>query len=237
MLRPAIAICGALFLLACESERERSPSSGNTRRDGSVSRDTGVDATILGDGATLDGSDDDAAITDVFAPDFGPIDASPLDGGFTDGGGFGDAAPPPPPAGEVNLTAIGCSPDFGGEIVVSYNGSYGVGSLRGGFNLVASLQFDLQGQGGTIALGTRHRIDTGLVVNLVIGSTWTNLSQDVDVITGVEPDTISGTLVVNSYDPANGVANIDLLNVRLQNASDLSFCTISGNVTTTRLGR
>jgi len=120
--------------------------------------------------------------------------------------------------------------------VVSYNGSIAVGSLRG-FTLAASLQLDLRGQSGVINLSTRHRIDTGFVVNLVTHSTWTNISQDSQVITGMRPDTISGTLNVRSYDGPQGVMDIELQNVRLQNASDLSFCTVSGRVRTFRLGR
>lgn len=231
---------GCLALaLACSPARERGVSSG-PRPAG----DLGVRADAAGaDGASLAeaGVDDDVGVVDlgspgdVGGPDQGLADEGTLDLGLPDGGGLADATPAPP-AGEVAVTTS-CGADFGGEIVVSFNGSFGVGSLRGGFQLVSSLQFDLAGQSGTITLGTQHRIQTGLVVNLVIGSTWTNLSQDVDVITGAVPDTITGTLVVHDYRPEVGVVAIDLVNVRLQNASDLSFCTLNGTVRTSRLGR
>ena len=240
--------CGGL-LLAGTSSRERAASTGpRASRDGAVGVDVaagqdagadaglGAEAGIDVDAAGLDsGGGGDGAVPDRGAVDVGFVDVGFPDLGFPDAGGHADAAPVPP-AGEVAVTT-NCGADFGGEIVVSFNGSFGVGSLRGGFQLVSSLQFDLAGQGGTITLGTQHRIQTGLVVNLVIGSTWTNLSQDVDVITGAVPDTISGTLVVHDYRPQVGVVAIDLVNVRLQNASDLSFCTLNGTVRTSRLGR
>lgn len=236
------------LLLACTPGRERVASSGPRPAgdagapDAALGRDTG-DAGDDGDdgGPAPDAESGDGPVLDLghsadgAAPDQGPRDAGFLDLGVGDGGGQADATPAPP-AGEV-LVTTNCGADFGGEIVVSFNGSFGVGSLRGGFQLVSSLQFDLAGQSGAITLGTQHRIQTGLVVNLVIGSTWTNLSQDVDVITGAAPDTISGTLVVHDYQPQVGVVAIDLVNVRLQNASDLSFCTLNGTVRTTRLGR
>ncbi|MBK6684976.1 MAG: hypothetical protein IPG45_10965 [Deltaproteobacteria bacterium] len=236
------------LLIACSPSRERGASSGPRAPgdggggvDATLGQDAGGDsglsfeAGIGVDAEDLDsGGSGDGGAQDLGGPDLGGVDGS-VDLGFPDAGGHADAAPVPP-AGEV-LVTTNCGADFGGEIVVSFNGSFGVGSLRGGFQLVSSLQFDLAGQSGTITLGTQHRIQTGLVVNLVIGSTWTNLSQDVDVITGALPDTITGTLVVHDYRPQVGVVAIDLVNVRLQNASDLSFCTLNGTVRTSRLGR
>lgn len=238
-----------LLSLACDPPRER-PVSGARPRASDAS--VGVDGSSAGD--TGSGSDDALVQVDAAPVDDGGGEgdgASPADGGgWVQDGGVGqdvpppfdagapvDAGPPPPPPAGTVAVNTSCGADFGGEIVVSFNGSFGVGALRNGFQLVSSLQFDLAGQSGTITLGTQHRIQTGLVVNLVIGSTWTNLSQDVDVITGAQPDTIGGQLVVHNYQPQAGIVDIDLVNVRLQNASDLSFCTLNGNVSTNRLGR
>ena len=106
-----------------------------------------------------------------------------------------------------------------------------------GPTLTASLQFDLRGQSGTIPLSSNHRVQTGLVVNLVTWSTWTNIAQDSAVFTGMAPDPISGTLVVHAWDPAAGISDIELRGVTIQNVSDRSLCTLNGRAQTSRLGR
>ncbi len=197
---------------------------------------SGVDAGVVADAGEIVA---DAGLTaDAGAPaDAGhAADArvAPPDAGMV---GLDAASPPDsgPPAADVQITTS-CGADFGGDPVVSHNGSIAVGSLRGS-SLTASLQFDFRGQSGVIALGTRHRIDTGLVVNLVTQSTWTNLSQDTQVIIGMAPDTIGGTLNLRSYDGPRGIMDVELTGVRLQNPSDLSFCTVSGRIRAQRLGR
>ncbi len=178
----------------------------------------------------------------------GPGDAGfsgPGDAGFSGPGDAGFSGPPDvgsrdagfaPPAGSVVLSTTGCTADFSGDIVVGYNGSLGIASLRGP-TLTASLQFDLRGQSGTIQLSSNHRVQTGLVVNLVTWSTWTNLAQDSAVFTGMAPDPITGTLVVHTWDPAAGIADIELRGVTIQNVSDRSLCTLNGRAQTSRLGR
>jgi hypothetical protein len=239
----ALACASALLIAGCgEQRRMRSSSRGDRTHD----------ASLVGDGAFSAGGDaeslDLGADADDEAHDAGaPIDASEhrdaaasLDAGAPlDAGARPDATAPPdagPPAGTVSLVTSGCNADFGGDLVVSFNGSIAVGSLRGS-SLAASLQFDLQGQSGFIELSSQHRIQTGLVINLVTWSTWTNLAQDPDAITGQIPDPISGALLVRAYDPARGVMDIELQSVTIQNVSDLSFCTLDGRVETTRLGR
>ena len=175
--------------------------------------------------------------------DVGPSDAGfsgPIDAGFSGPADTGPVVPADagsaPPAGSVVLSTSGCSADFSGDIVVGYNGSLGIASLSGP-TLTASLQFDLRGQGGTIPLSSNHRVQTGLVVNLVTWSTWTNLAQDSAVFTGMAPDPITGTLVVHAWDPAAGIADIELRGVTIQNVSDRSLCTLNGRAQSSRLGR
>ncbi len=65
------------------------------------------------------------------------------------------------------MTISGCSIDFGGTVVVSYNGSLGVASVYGGGAvLTGSFQFD-QLELGAITLSSQHRVDTGVVINMV----------------------------------------------------------------------
>ncbi len=191
--------------------------------------DTGADA---GD-AKDSGETGDLGASDLGATDLGALDLGVLDQGL-DAGASPDAGPP---AGEVNLSFTGCQPQFSGDIIVSANGSsLSVGSLQGGL-LQASLQFSLGSNRGLMNLSSQHRIATGVVVNLVAPDTWSNLAQDPRAISGEIPDPISGVLNVRMYDRAAGVAEIDLMQVTLQNVVDEGLCTLDGTVRTTRLGR
>jgi len=241
----------ALMQVACGQERMRTPGTRGPNTGAGV--DAGADAGLAADAGGGDASDRDGALADAGA-DSGILDGAPaMDTGVPrDAGLPRDSGPPAdsgvpvdaglpdsgPPAGQVNLTFSGCSPDFGGDIVVSYNGSLAVGSLgAGGSTLLASLQFDLGGYRNSLPLSTQHRIDTGVVVNLVAPTTWTNIAQDSRVYTGEIPDPISGVLTVNSYTPAQGITDISFSNVTLQNVVDDSLCTINGTITTQRIGR
>ena len=164
------------------------------------------------------------------------LDAGAQDIGFPDQGILDQGVDAGPPAGSVNLSFSGCQLDFSGDIVVSYNGSLGVAALQGGL-LTASVQFDLGDQRGMIPLSTQHRVDTGLVVNLFAQTTWTNIAQDPGVLSGGVPDPIQGALFVQTWEPAQGRAEVEFLNVTLQNASTNGLCTINGTVHSDRLGR
>ena len=246
-------LCLLSLLLACDGGRSVPKGPG-----GSGGRDSGVHADGAAqdtDGGAADGADpqdtgptgpSDAGPLDAgFSgpADVGPSDAGlsgPIDAGFSGPADTGPVVPADagsaPPAGSVVLSTSGCSADFSGDIVVGYNGSLGIASLSGP-TLTASLQFDLRGQGGTIPLSSNHRVQTGLVVNLVTWSTWTNLAQDSAVFTGMAPDPITGTLVVHAWDPAAGIADIELRGVTIQNVSDRSLCTLNGRAQSSRLGR
>nr|MCH9681193.1 hypothetical protein [Deltaproteobacteria bacterium] len=82
---------------------------------------------------------------------------------------------------------------------------------------------------GTMQLSSQHRVDTGNVINMVeiTQGTWTNL--DADALAG-GVDAIGGTLVVNTWDPAAGVADIEFQGVSLLNVVDGTVCTIDGSV-------
>ncbi len=139
-----------------------------------------------------------------------------------------------PGGGTIDVTLSGCEIDLGGTVVVSYNGSLGVASVYdGGASLSGSFQFDLDGA-GTMQLSTQHRIDTGNVINMVEidQGTWTNL--DADALSG-GVDTIGGTLVVNTWDPTAGVADIEFQSVSLLNVVDGNVCTIDGTIVTTEI--
>ena len=155
--------------------------------------------------------------------------------------GASDAGPGPgadagaPPA-VVGLTFDGCAPDFGGDLVVTANAeSIAVGSLRGGA-LAASLQLALAEPPGTIALSTRHRVDSGTVINLVIDSTWTNIARDSGgVLGGSVADPIGGQLVVRAHDRAAARLDVDFVGVTLENPGTGVSCRIDGRLET--LGR
>lgn len=131
--------------------------------------------------------------------------------------------------GSIDVTLTGCDVDFGGTIIVSYNGSLGVASVYdSGATLTGSFQFDLDGA-GSMALSSQHRVDTGNVINMVdIGQgTWTNL--DSDALSGGE-DSIGGTLDVDVWNPSRGQAELTFNAVSLMNVGNGNVCTIDGTV-------
>lgn len=243
-----------LLQVGCGGDRSRAPGTRGPNTGSNTDSGSSTDAGVFGDaGAGLDAGPGDAVVQDGGPTDTGGVDAGirdaapPVDaGGPVDTGVSADTGVPidagtpdsGPPAGAVNLRFTGCSPDFGGEIVVSYNGSLGIGSLgAGGSTLLASLQFDLGNYRNSIPLSTQHRIDTGVVVNLVAPNTWTNIAQDSRVYTGEIPDPIRGVLQVDNYQAAQGITDITFIDVTLQNVVDDSLCTINGSVQTQRIGR
>ncbi len=197
------------------------PGSG----DGGDDPDAGPGATSDPDGGN-DGPGTDGPGPTTTDPTTGDDSSAGPGSTGDDGGVMG--------GGTIDVTLSGCSIDFGGTVVVSYNGSLGVTSVYDmGASLSGSFQFDLQGA-GTMMLSTQHRVDTGNVINMVdIGAgTWTNL--DSDALSG-GVDSISGTLTVNTYDPSVGEADIEFSGVSLMNVVDGSVCTIDGSIVTTQL--
>lgn len=148
-------------------------------------------------------------------------------------GASSDDGTTPTGGGTIDVTLSGCDIDFGGTVVVSYNGSLGVASVYdGGASLTGSFQFDMLAL-GAIELSSQHRVDTGMVVNMVdTTSTWTNLDADA-LVSGV--DTISGTLTVDIWNPARGESALAFDDVTLRNVVDGGLCTINGTIETTEL--
>jgi hypothetical protein len=144
------------------------------------------------------------------------------EGDSSTGGGMQDG-------GSIDVTLSGCDVDFGGDIVVTYNGSLGVASVYdNGGTLSGSFQFDLDGT-GSMQLSTQHRVDTENVINMVdVGQgTWTNM--DSDALSGGE-DSIGGTLTVSAWNPSRGEADLSFAGVSLMNLSNGNVCTIDGTV-------
>ena len=169
------------------------------------------------------GVDGGAEPEDIGFFDAGPMDADTTDGGF--------------PSASVNLAFVGpCQPDFSGTMTVTGGTGLTVSSLQGG-QLQASLQVDLGSATGAQIISTRGRLETGLAINLVTGSTWTNASTDPEVIAGNAPDPVEGTLLITAYSPMFGVADLTFIGVVLANTDDGSLCTINGTLTTERLGQ
>jgi hypothetical protein len=142
-------------------------------------------------------------------------------GDAADGTGGGGAA-------TVNLTFAGCSPDFSGTIYVVYNnGTFAVDSLTAS-SITGAFELVLNGMLGPVTIDTANRESSGLVIDLVVDTTYTNVSSDT-------PDPISGTLTINADDPANGVVDLGFDEVVLQDPESGNLCTVNGTLVTTRL--
>lgn len=186
----------------------------------------------------------DASISDVAVSDGGGTDAGPrdVDAGLSDAGsrdaGSSDATlpgPDVPSLAMVELTFSGCAPDLSGDVVVVRNAeSIAISSTGAGS--FGSIQLALQDQRGSVALGTQHRVDTGAVINVVSGTTWTNIAMDsAGVLSGEVADPIGGTLSVDNYDESAGMIDVTFSGVTLQNPSDGSVCQIDGRLRTSGL--
>ena len=191
------------------------------------------------DRVATDASTFDAASPDVVAVDTGAVgvDASIADAGASDVGSSDAAVPGPdvPSLAMVELTFAGCAPDLTGDVVVVQNAeSIAISSTGAGS--FGSIQLALQDERGSVTLGTQHRVDTGAVINVVSGTTWTNIAMDSSgVLTGDVPDPIGGTLNVATYDESAGMLDITFSAVTLQNPSDGSVCQIDGRLRTSGL--
>lgn len=222
---PALVAASLLFVTACGDDGSSAtdgpgPTSGPASTSGS--------ATDGGETDPSGPSSDDPSLTDSGSD---AATSAPPTGDDT---GSADTSPVEPGGGTIDVTLDGCAIDFGGTVVVTYNGSLGVASVYdGGGTLSGSFQFDLSGT-GTMELSSQHRVDTGNVINMVelSAGTWTNL--DADALTG-GIDRIGGTLVVSAWDPAQGVADLELQGVSLLNVVDGSVCTIDGTIVTEEL--
>ncbi|MFK8003318.1 MAG: hypothetical protein AB8H86_27355 [Polyangiales bacterium] len=189
------------------------------------------------DRVATDASTSDVAVSDGGGTDAGPADASTADAGTTDAGSDDAALPGAdvPSLAMVELSFAGCAPDLSGDVVVVRNAeSIAISSTGAGS--FGSIQLALQDQRGSVALGTQHRVDTGAVINVVSGTTWTNIAMDsAGVLSGEVADPIGGTLSVDNYDESAGMIDVTFSGVTLQNPSDGSVCQIDGRLQTSGL--
>ena len=225
MRTPYLTFCffGMILAAGCGDSGDVPPTSGGDADAFPNVPETGPFGdfgTPLFDAGISDANRDD---DDVGFFDGGPQDAEP-DGGQTD------------PSSVLNLTFEGpCAPDFGGDRTVAFAGVLSISAVRQGL-LQAVLQFDLASASGAQIISTRNRLETGLAINLITSTTWTNASSDPAVIAGDAPDPVGGTLLIGEYAPETGVSDLTLVNVSLVEPTTDAVCTINGTVTTTRLG-
>lgn len=156
------------------------------------------------------------------------VDAAGIDAGAGDAGGGADAGMS---LADVGLTFSGCAPDFSGPLVVLRNTTSIAVSAAS--PLTGSIQLALEDPPGTVAISTQHRIDSGSVINVIAGSTWTNIAlNSADVLSGAIADPIGGTVEIRTYDEAAGMVDVSFDAVTLQSASDGSICQVDGRLRT-----
>ncbi|MCH2109375.1 MAG: hypothetical protein MK135_08595 [Polyangiaceae bacterium] len=87
--------------------------------------------------------------------------------------------------------------------------------------------------GDEIELSSEHRSDTGLVINLQLysGRFLTNLDTNYDFQDGF--DGVSGAIIVNDWQPENGIMDIEFDAVTLVQLNSTSDCELNGRVKTT----
>lgn len=199
----------SLTLAACGND------GGRRAGDAAIS-DTGTSDAALPD-ASLDTAPAEAGSPDTGAPDTAMADTGPA------------------PVAAIDLTFSGCSPNFSGDVVVVRNAeSIAVSTTEAG--AFASIQLALQSERGVLPISTQHRVDTGAVINLVLGATFTNIAQNsAEVLSGGATDPIGGTLTVTEYDEAAGRVDVEFGSVTLQNVADSSICTVDGRLQLFRL--
>lgn len=237
MMRTGVLVVALLGLVGCDDEggdggstdsagattgAVGSSSSGatpsSTSDDGASAGTSATSPTTAGE-TTADASGTTTGAGEETSAGETTADADASSGGGSDDGG-----------GSIDVTLSGCDVDFGGSVVVTYNGSLGVASVYdNGGTLSGSFQFDLVDGAGTMTLSTQHRVDTGNVINMVdvAQGTWTNM--DSDALTG-GVDSIGGTLTVDVWNPSRGQADITFSGVSLMNVVNGNVCTIDGTV-------
>lgn len=182
-----------------------------------------LDGSVGGDAGSVDGGGDaDASAPDASTPDASP----PSDASVTVDAG-------PASMANVELTFGGCAPDFRENVVVVRNAESVAVSATSGGGLTGSIQLALEGLSGVQMLSTQHRVDTGGVVNVIIGTTWTNIARDsAGVLGGSVADPIGGTLRIDAYDRAAATMDLTFTGVTLQNPSNGTICSVDGRLRT-----
>lgn len=165
----------------------------------------------------------------------GQMDGSSIDAPITD---MSDAEITASSMADVDLTFTGCAATFDGELVVLQSMSSVSVTSRSGRFLTGSIDLLLDGQSGELALSSRHRLETGVIINLIISTleargTWTNMSTDADVLAGLVRDPIGGTLRVHAYDRVSAMMDLTFDGVTLQkHSAEGTVCRIDGRLRT-----
>ena len=180
--------------------------------------DAFVDSEPSSDSAFADTSSTDSSAADTLV--------APVDSATVDTGGSPDA--------QVDLVFNGgCSPRFDGSVVVVRNAESIAVSATSGGALTGSIQLALETAPGTIGVSTRDRVDNMNVINVIEGTTFTNIARDsAAVLSEGAPDPIQGSLSVTRYEEAAGEIDVSFSNVTLQNPSDGRLCMINGRLQT-----
>ncbi len=145
-------------------------------------------------------------------------------GGGGSGGGGADLSTPGANGPMVALTFSGCSPDFSAHLVVVSNGS-SMAVTRSDAPVSGEIQLHLVETSGAIDLSTMERVNTGDVINLIAGITYTNVSS-------TTPDPIAGTITIHHYDEAAAVADLVFSGVVLEETQSHARCTVDGRLVT-----
>ena len=122
----------------------------------------------------------------------------------------------------VQLTASGCSPSLTGDIIVLAS-SHQVTITQRYMPLLGSLTIQLKSGSSVIAVSSAERIATGDLVNLIVDTTYTNISSKM-------PDPVGGQITVNAYDDTTGVVDLVFTGLKLENVSTHAICTLTGTV-------
>lgn len=227
---PWLWVSIGLWVCACGDDDGGPDSAGDPVASTTSAPVTGDASSTMSDPSGRPSADD----TTTARPDSASGTGTTRPPGTTGTTGQGETRTVEPGGGTIDVTLRGCDVDLGGTVVVTYNGSLGIASVYDdGATLTGSFQFELDGP-GTMALSSQHRVDTGNVINMVEISqgTWTNL--DADALAG-SADRIGGTLVVNTWEPASGVSDLELQGVSLLNVASGNVCTVDGTIVTTEL--
>lgn len=95
------------------------------------------------------------------------MDGSSIDAPITE---MSDAEITASSMADVDLTFTGCAATFDGELVVLQSMSSVSVTSRSGRFLTGSIDLLLDGQSGDLALSSRHRLETGVIINLIIST-------------------------------------------------------------------
>ena len=145
-----------------------------------------------------------------------------------------------------HLTFTGCSPDMSNLVVTTNVQSFdSIGVTNGSAPLDGSVTVALtDNTPRTASISTTERTQNSndIVLNVSAGGVYyTNLCFQGGGCSynpqtqSYDNDPISGSLVITSYDPPNGVLNVQFESVVLQGIQSADLCTVNGSLQAFRL--